>query len=130
MPSANDPAAFGARFRQAMRRAGHGDLGATELADTLAMEFPQGLSIQSVHKWVAGTAIPRPERLAVLAKWLNVSEHWLRFGPDPDASRKSIGGIDRSLNAKELARRIQALSGAQREIVEALLVEFEKVPPE
>lgn len=130
MPSANDPAAFGARFRQAMRRAGHADLGATELADTLAMEFPQGLSIQSAHKWLAGTAIPRPERLAVLAKWLNVSEHWLRFGPDPDASKKSIGGIDRSLSAKELARRIQALPEAQREIVEALLVEFEKVPTE
>lgn len=130
MPSANDPSAFGVRFRQAMRRKGHGDLGATELADALASEFPEGLSIQSAHKWIAGTAVPRPERLAVLAKWLDVSEHWLRFGPDPDASKKSIGGMDRSLSAKEIARRIQALSEAQRQIVEALLVEFEKVPPE
>lgn len=130
MSSAHNPAAFGARFRQAMRRAGHGDLGATELADRLATEFPEGLPIQSVHKWLAGTAIPRDERIAILAKWLNVSAHWLRFGPDPEASKKSIGGIDRALSAKELARRIQALSEAQREIVEALLVEFEKLPPE
>lgn len=130
MPSANDPSPFGIRFRQAMRRAGHGSLGATELADALAAEFPDGLSIQSAHKWLAGTAVPRPERLAVLAKWLGVSEHWLRYGPDPKASNRLTGGTDRSLNAKDMARRIQALSEAQREIVEALLIEFEKIPPE
>lgn len=130
MSSANDPAAFGARFRQAMRRAGFGNLGATELANALATEFPEGVSIQSAHKWIAGTAVPRAERLSVLAKWLNVSAHWLRFGPDPDASKRLPRNIDRSLNTKELARRIQALSEAQREIVEALLVEFERIPAE
>lgn len=128
MLSANDPAAFGARLRQAMRRKGHGNLGATELADVLASEFPDGLSIQSAHKWLAGTAVPRPQRLAVLAKWLDVSEHWLRFGPDPKASNRLTGGTDRSLSAKDLARRVQALSEGQREIVEALLLEFEKIP--
>ena len=128
MPSANDPAAFGARFRQAMRRKGHAHLGATELADLLASEFAEGLSIQTAHKWVAGTAVPRPERLAVLAKWLDVSEHWLRYGPDPKAVKSLTGGTDRSLNAKSLVRRIQALSESQREIVDALLLEFEKIP--
>ncbi len=130
MPSANDPKAFGMRFRQAILRRGHGQLGATELAEALVLEFPDGLSIQSVHKWVNGTAVPRPDRLAVLARWLDVSEHWLRFGPDPKAANRLTGGADRPLSAKDLARRLQALSGAQREIVEALLLEFEKIPRE
>lgn len=130
MLSANDPSAFGARFREAVRRAGYGSIGATELADVLAAEFPEGISIQSAHKWIAGTAVPRPERLAVLAKWLDVSEHWLRYGPDPKAPNRLTGGADRSLNSKDLARRIQALPEAQREIVEALLIQFEKIPPD
>ena len=130
MSSANDPAAFGARFREAVRRAGYGSIGATELADVLAAVFPEGISIQSAHKWIAGTAVPRPERLTVLAKWLDVSEHWLRYGPDPKASNRLTGGTDRSLNSKDLARRIQALSEAQREIVDALLIQFEKIPPD
>ena len=130
MPSANNPAAFGARFREAVRRAGYGSIGATELADVLAAVFPEGISIQSAHKWIAGTAVPRPERLTVLAKWLDVSEHWLRYGPDPKASNRLTGGTDRSLNSKDLARRIQALPETQREIVEALLIQFEKIPPD
>lgn len=130
MPSAVDPKAFGIRFRQAMQRKGHGGLGATQLAEALVSEFPDGLSVQSVHKWVNGTAVPRPDRLSVLARWLDVSEHWLRFGPDPKAPNRQTGGSDRPLSAKDLARRLQALSEAQREIFEALLLEFERIPPE
>lgn len=128
MRTANDSKAFGARFRQAMLRKGHGRLGATELAEALASEFPDGLSIQSAHKWIAGAAVPRPDRLAVLARWLDVSEHWLRFGPDPKDSNRLTGGADGPLSAKDLACRLQALSREQLEIVEALLLEFEKIP--
>ncbi|WP_137860878.1 hypothetical protein [Variovorax sp. 3P27G3] len=130
MPPANDPKAFGIRFRQALQRKGLGGVGATQLAEALLSEFPEGLSIQSVHKWVNGTAVPRPDRLAVLASWLDVSEHWLRFGPDPKASNRQTGGADRPISTKDLARRLQALSEPQREIVEALLLEFEKISPE
>lgn len=131
MPSANDPKAFGIRFRQALQRKEHGGVGATQLAEALLSEFPEGLSIQSVHKWIRGTAVPRPDRLAVLARWLDVSEHWLRFGPDPKASSpQNGGGAVRPLSTKDLARRLLALPEPQREIVEALLLEFEKIPPE
>lgn len=128
MRTANDSKAFGARFRQAMLRKGHGRLGATELAEALASEFPEGLSIQSAHKWIKGTAVPRPERLAVLARWLDVSEHWLRFGPDPKNSNCLTGGANAASSVEELAVRLQALSRVQLEIVEALLLEFEKIP--
>lgn len=65
-----------------------------------------------------------------MARWLDVSEHWLRFGPDPTESNRLTGGADRPLSIKDLARRLQALSSDQRQIVEALLLEFEKVPPD
>ena len=130
MSPANDPKAFSARFREAMVRSGHGALGATELADALATELPGGLSVQTAHKWVNGTAIPRPDRAVVLARWLGVSAHWLRFGLDPEQLEPNAvqpGGS--TLGPQELAGRIEKLSTQQQKIVLALLYEFEKTPP-
>lgn len=127
MPSANDPQAFSVRFREAMVRKGYGRLGATELAEALATELPGGLSVQTAHKWVNGTAIPRPERALVLARWLGVSAHWLRFGPDPEnEARNGIELEGHAISVKELVRRIQGLPERQQKIFEALLIEFEK----
>ena len=122
----NDSKSFTARFRHAMRQKGLGKVGATELAEVLAAEFPDGLSVQTTHKWLNGTAVPRPERLSVLARWLGVSEHWLAFGPDSKASKFGAGEInDRPMPARLLSRRIQALTETQRRVVELLLTEFE-----
>ncbi|MCR6480426.1 hypothetical protein NU688_30030 [Variovorax sp. ZS18.2.2] len=123
----NNPTAFAARFRQAMQRKGLGSLGATQLAEALAGEFPDILSVQTTHKWLNGTAVPRPERLSVLARWLDVSEHWLAYGPDPSLKGSGLhDGSARTSSAKDLTRRIHQLSEPQRGIIELLLSEFER----
>ncbi len=38
------------------------------------------VTAQAAQKWLAGTATPTPDKIAALAKWLDVSEKWLRFG--------------------------------------------------
>ncbi len=38
------------------------------------------LTVQAVRRWLLGNAIPTQDRLQVLAEWLNVDPHWLRFG--------------------------------------------------
>lgn len=124
---ANNPAAFAARFRQAMQRKGLGSLGATELAEALSGEFPDVLSVQTTHKWINGTAVPRPERLSVLASWLDVSEHWLAYGPDPHVNKPGHHeGNARPISAKDMTRRIHQLGEPQRRIIELLLCEFER----
>lgn len=128
MSTANDPKAFSARFREAMVRKGHGALGATELAEALATELPGGLSVQTAHKWVNGTAIPRPDRAVILARWLGVSAHWLRFGLDPEHESNDVQPGGSALSPQELASRIEKLSAQQQKIVLALLYEFEKTP--
>lgn len=123
---ANNPKAFAARFRQAMQRKGLGALGATELAEALAGEFPDILSVQTTHKWLNGTAVPRPERLTVLARWLDVSEHWLAYGPDPNATKSGLHqGNARPPSVRDLTRRIHRLTEPQQRIIELLLAEFE-----
>jgi hypothetical protein len=38
------------------------------------------VSLHGARKWLIGTAFPTQERLHVLARWLNVSPQWLRYG--------------------------------------------------
>lgn len=36
--------------------------------------------MQAVRRWLQGEVIPTQDRLQVLAEWLDVDAHWLRFG--------------------------------------------------
>lgn len=124
MSAADASQAFTARFKEALLTRGYGRLGPTELVDALAVHFEDGLSVQTVHKWLNGTAIPRQDRIDVLAGWLNVSPHWLKFGPDPSADLGKTS--DRPIATKDLVKRIQRLPKTQRDIIETLLKEFER----
>lgn len=55
------------------------------LASVLVNEFnPRAdgaaVSVYGARKWLTGTAFPTQERLLILARWLNVSAQWLRYG--------------------------------------------------
>ena len=41
------------------------------------------VTVHGARKWLFGESFPTQERLNILAKWLNVSPHWLRFGEEP-----------------------------------------------
>lgn len=38
------------------------------------------ITIHGARKWLMGESFPTQERLTILARWLNVSAQWLRFG--------------------------------------------------
>jgi len=38
------------------------------------------VTVHAVRKWLVGEAIPTQDKLRALAKWLEVSVEWLRFG--------------------------------------------------
>lgn len=44
------------------------------------------VSFQGVRRWLRGESMPEQDKLIVLAEWLQVSPHYLRFGVD-DAHR-------------------------------------------
>lgn len=68
------------------------------------------VSFQAVRRWLLGEAIPTQDRLQVLAEWLDVDPHWLRFG-------ETLAG-----SAKQQRKRLDAkMSPMERDIVEAFL---------
>lgn len=44
------------------------------------------VTVHGARKWLTGDSFPTQERLHVLARWLNVSPQWLRFGEPPEPS--------------------------------------------
>jgi len=50
----------------------------------LLSRFKEDVSVETVRKWFAGEAKPRPDKLAKLAQLLEVDVAWLSLGINPD----------------------------------------------
>jgi transcriptional regulator with XRE-family HTH domain len=133
MPSPDEKKAFSRRLALALRRAPEPVEGATELALRFNLRHTgAAVSPQTAHKWLSGRAIPTADKLATLAEWLNVSEHWLHYGPPPasnpgatEQSREPYASSPRSAkpgpDALALAGKIQSLSAHRRYLLEELV---------
>ena len=65
--------------------------GCTPAPTAFAREFNlradgAAVTVHGARKWLMGDSFPTQERLHVLARWLNVSPQWLRFGEAPKQS--------------------------------------------
>ncbi|WP_034293866.1 transcriptional regulator [Herbaspirillum sp. RV1423] len=122
MPTNVEKTAFSKRLELALRRSEGMVVGATELANRFNLRYKEGtpVSTQTAHKWLSGRAIPTHAKLATLAKWLNVDEHWLHYGPVPskEEGKKAVAA---SADAIKLAQKIQSLPPHKRYLVEELV---------
>jgi transcriptional regulator with XRE-family HTH domain len=140
MPTNEERAAFSKRLELALRRSPEPVHGATELALRFNLRHRgNAVSVQTAHKWLTGRAIPTKDKLATLAEWLDVNEHWLQYGPPPANSLKAAEQMApydalqrkpltaKSVNeptpeALSLAIKIQRLSPHRRYLIEELVM--------
>lgn len=74
-------AIFSGRLAEALRDAGMGKMGYTEVTREFnSRSGDSPVTVHAVRKWMVGEAIPSQEKLVVLAHWLAVNPHWLRYG--------------------------------------------------
>lgn len=123
MPTIDEKSDFSKRLKLALRRSSEPVNGATELALRFNLRHTgEAVTAQTAHKWITGRAIPTNDKLATIAKWLNVDEHWLHYGP-PSKNTASTA-TQPSKPAPELialAAKIQTLQPHQRYLVEELV---------
>ncbi len=140
MPSSEEKNEFSKRLRLALNRGPKPVKGATDLARRFNLRHPEGggISVQTAHKWLTGLTIPTSDKLKTLAHWLEVSEHWLHYGPPPPELPALSDGMkspDLSTGSKSslpplaLAEKIAALPEPQRYLLEELIAQFyDKTP--
>jgi len=80
MQKQSEKQAFAGRLKQALKRSAKKVETGTELALQFNLRHDDSISPQAAQKWLTGQAVPTPDKIEVLAAWLNVSIQWLRYG--------------------------------------------------
>ena len=84
------------------------------------------VTVHGARKWLLGEAIPTQDKVHTLARWLNISAAWLRFG-DADNSRYQLEMPDvQGLNSEQLMliRDVMSLPPAAQRIVRDMVDSF------
>jgi transcriptional regulator with XRE-family HTH domain len=106
----NEKTEFAERLRNAMSAAGYEPRPTVLEKSFNSRYWGRSVSFQAVSRWLRGEAIPSQEKLQVLADWLKVEPHLLRYG------ERTI----KSIRAKQ-KRWDEGLGYQEREMFEAFL---------
>jgi hypothetical protein len=130
--------AFSERLRTALAR-GRKPIGTpTALANAFNLKWHgPSVTVQAAQKWLAGTAMPAPDKIEVLAKMTGVPLQWLRYGipvqrpaADTGAGETRAGAfaeLDKAaVTAEELRllARLRGMTENRRELVRRLVGEL------
>jgi transcriptional regulator with XRE-family HTH domain len=128
----DEKAEFSQRLRKAIEDAGY-----TVRPIVLEREFNtrywgRSVTVQAVRRWLRGEAIPSQEKLQVLADWLKVEPHILRFGEQAVQSirakqKKWDEGI--GYQEREVLEAYLNLPAPQRKIVREVILTFAQAHP-
>lgn len=75
--------AFAERLATAMRAAGYEARPSVLESQFNTRYWGRPVTYQAVTRWLKGEAIPAQDKLQILADWLKVEPHVLRFGEEP-----------------------------------------------
>ena len=125
----DEKAEFSQRLRKCMEDAGY-----TVRPIVLEREFNQRywgqpVTVQAVRRWLRGEAIPSQDKMQVLAEWLNVEPHLLRYGEQVSGRVKAKQkrwdeGI--GYQEREVFEAFLKLPVAQRKVVREVILAFVK----
>jgi transcriptional regulator with XRE-family HTH domain len=125
----NEKTEFAERLRQAMANAGYEPRPAVLEKGFNSRYWGRSVSFQAVSRWLHGEAIPSQEKLQVLADWLGVEPHVLRFGERVSLSVQErrqrwdngIGYLER-----EVFEAFLSLPTHQRKVLREVILTFAK----
>ena len=131
MNAAHEREDFSRRLQASLGHAGWKPMGATMLAREFNRRSPgQAVTSHAARKWLKGEAIPSQDHLQVLARWLAVPAHWLRFGETQAAAPSAAATLKVSEaaaspyvseRAVRLAADVTRLSAEQQKLIEELV---------
>ena len=118
---------FSERLRQAMRNAGYEPRPSVLERGFNIRYRGRSITLQSASRWLSGKSIPEQDKLQILANWLGIEPHVLRFGSPPSLDVQEqktpletlVEGMER-----ETLEAFAALSSRQKKMVRAVIMEL------
>jgi len=128
----NEKLEFAERLRSAMLAAGYEARPSVLEKGFNSRYWGRSVTFQAASRWLRGEAIPSQEKLQVLAEWLKIEPHALRFGEQAAESiRAKRQQWDKALDyqERETIEQYLGLPIAQRKVVREVIAAFAKAFP-
>jgi transcriptional regulator with XRE-family HTH domain len=130
MNQKNEKLEFAERLRKAMLDAGYEPRPVVLEKGFNTRYWGRSVTVQAVTRWLRGEAIPSQEKLQVLAEWLKVEPHALRYGEEAALSiRAKRKQWDEALDyrEREVIEQYLSLPAPQRKVVREVISVFAQV---
>ena len=119
---------FSKRLRDSLKRSEGSERGAASIAREFNLRYEgTPVTAPAVRKWLDGKALPSQDKIRALARWLEVSPHWLRFGEAEGGSAKAAPVLRQNVAAYRvdpqwLTKKYEALSEPHKKIIVEVLI--------
>lgn len=123
----DEKADFAQRLRDAMTEAGYSVRPVVLEREFNARYWGRSVTIQAVRRWLHGEAIPAQDKLLVLAEWLSMEPHVLRYG---EAASKALKAKEKRWDEgvgyleRETFGIFLQLPAPQRKIIREIILAF------
>lgn len=132
MNEKNEKLEFAERLRNAMLASGY-EARPTVLEKGFNTRYwGRSVTVQAVTRWLRGEAIPSQEKLQVLAEWLKIEPHALRFGEQAAESiraKRQQWDVALDYQERETIERYLNLPVAKRKVVREVIEAFARAFP-
>jgi|TARA_R110000850_G_scaffold122143_2_gene240111 transcriptional regulator with XRE-family HTH domain len=128
----NEKIMFAERLKAALEAAGYEARPSVLEREFNLRYWGKPITFQAVRRWLRGDSIPSQDKLQVLARWLLVDPHHLRYGASTayTVSEPSPSWDVSSTNEeRQLLSLYRELPAAQRKVVREIIETFAKVHP-
>ena len=129
MAQTQEKLAFAERLKQALKRSPKKIETPSELALQFNLRHEGGqITNQAAQKWLAGENRPSADKIETLARMLNVSAQWLRYGIPEVVSHRSQESLALACSEQELQQeeaqliqRYRLLSDYQKTLINGMV---------
>ncbi|WP_193091086.1 transcriptional regulator [Halomonas sp.] len=125
----NEKTMFAERLKAAMQAAGY-DVRPSVLEREFNLRYwGKPITFQAVRRWLRGDSIPSQDKLQVLARWLTVDPHYLRYGETATYSisePSAAWDVSSSCEERQVLSLYRSLPLAQRKVLREVMETFAK----
>lgn len=125
----NEKLMFAERLKIAMVSAGYDVRPSTLEREFNLRYWGKPITFQAVRRWLRGDSIPNQDKLQLLAKWLRIDPHYLRYGEGSAhcvSEPHTAWEISSNSEERHVLSLYRSLPTAQRKVVRDVLETFVK----
>ena len=126
----NEKTMFADRLKKALLAAGYEPRPSVLEREFNLRYWGKPITFQAVRRWLRGDSIPAQDKLQVLAAWLRIEPHVLRYGDENERAGhvppSSVDVIPAGGEEAEVLRIYRSLSSEQRRVLRHVILTFAK----